>query len=181
MLRRHCFFFFPAKANTFISFHFQRRLSLIAHIWQSSWKALYGNAPFCHPINVLSQAFSINLLSLSVFACECLEKKSVPPVYVQIDHNLVSWLAEYFGCSIWMSDCMMSLFSQDFLGVPVLSHNMFSIHKSAGVSYMEKFVCFTMLLFAIPGTYCVKLWSTKLSVLYFGKESKRGRRKANLS
>lgn len=99
---------------------------------------------FVVPIDILSQAFSINLLSLSVFACGCLESKSVPPVYIQIEHHLVSWwLAEYFRCSIRISDCMMSFFSLDFLVISILTHNMLSSHKSAGVSYMEKciFVC----------------------------------------
>lgn len=99
---------------------------------------------FVVPINILSQAFLINLLSLSAFACECLESKTVPPVYIQIEHHLVSWwLAEYFRCSTWISDFMTSFFSPDFFVISILTHNMLSSHKSAGVSYMEKctFVC----------------------------------------
>lgn len=61
---------------------------------------------------------------------------------------MVSWLAEYSRCSIWISGCMMSFFSPDFLDVAILNHNMLSICKSTGVSYMEKsiFVC----LFVLP-------------------------------
>lgn len=42
-------FFFPAKANTFISFHCRRRLSLIACIWQAQRKVWYDNVTFCGP------------------------------------------------------------------------------------------------------------------------------------